>query len=416
MPVSSGGATVARMDASLLSCVELPADAGRLRVAVVTETYPPEINGVALTTARVVDGLLKQGHRVMLVRPRQRVGDVAAQGAQYEELLSRGLPIPRYPHLKMGLPARSALLRLWSVKRPDVVLVVTEGPLGGSALAAARKLRLPVITEFHTNFHSYSRYYGVGWLRTPVKAYLRRFHNKGDMCLVPTRALAESLRRDGLRQLEVVPRGVDTELFAPVRRDEVLRVRWGAEPHTLVAAVIGRLAPEKNLGLAIRAFEAVQQRVPEARLVFVGDGPSRESLERRYPEHHYAGMRTGEDLAAHYASADMFLFPSLTETFGNVTTEALASGLPVVCFDYAAGAERVRDGHNGAVAPVADENAFVDAALRVAGDRCARLAMAKNARQSVQHLGWPAVAAQMVQVMSGIIKQHEVRSGVWVPG
>ncbi|TVO54387.1 glycosyltransferase family 4 protein [Denitromonas halophila] len=404
------------MDASLLSYVELPADAGRLRVAVVTETYPPEINGVSLTTARVVDGLVRHGNSVMLVRPRQNAGDVAAQEAHYEEMLSRGLPIPRYPHLKMGLPARSALIRLWSVKRPDVVLVVTEGPLGWSALAAARKLRLPTITEFHTNFHSYSTYYGVGWLKTPVKAYLRRFHNKGDVCLVPTRALAASLQRDGVRQIEVVPRGVDTDLFTPARRDEALRASWGAEPHTLVVAVIGRLAPEKNLALAIRAFEAIQQRVPEARLLFVGDGPSRESLSRRYPEHGYAGMRTGEDLAAHYASADMFLFPSLTETFGNVTTEALASGLPVVCFDYAAGAERVRDGDNGALAPVADENAFVDAALRVAGDRCGRLAMAKAARQSVQNLGWPAVAAQMVQLMTGIIKQHEVRNGVWVAG
>ncbi|HQU87593.1 MAG: glycosyltransferase family 1 protein [Zoogloeaceae bacterium] len=404
------------MDASLLSYVELPADAGRLRVAVVTETYPPEINGVSLTTARVVDGLVKQGHSVMLVRPRQSAGDVAAQEAHYEEVLSRGLPIPRYPHLKMGLPARSALIRLWSVKRPDVVLVVTEGPLGWSALAAARKLRLPTITEFHTNFHSYSTYYGVGWLKTPVKVYLQRFHNKGDVCLVPTRALADSLRKDGVRQIEVVPRGVDTDLFTPARRDEALRASWGVEPHTLVVAVIGRLAPEKNLTLAIRAFEAIAQRVPEARLLFVGDGPSRESLARRYPEHSYAGMRTGEDLCAHYASADMFLFPSLTETFGNVTTEALASGLPVVCFDYAAGAERVREGHNGALAPVADEDAFVDAALRVAGDRCGRLRMAKAARQSVQNLGWPAVAGQMAQVMSGIIKQHEVRNGVWVPG
>ncbi|MCZ4306892.1 glycosyltransferase family 1 protein [Zoogloeaceae bacterium G21618-S1] len=414
--MSPDRATVAAMDASLLSYVELPADAGRLRVAVVTETYPPEINGVSLTTARVVDGLVRHGHSVMLVRPRQSAGDVAAQEAQYEEVLSRGLPIPRYPHLKMGLPARSALIRLWSVKRPDVVLVVTEGPLGWSALAAARKLRLPTITEFHTNFHSYSTYYGVGWLKTPVKAYLRRFHNKGDVCLVPTRALAASLRHEGVRQIEVVPRGVDTDLFTPARRDEALRASWGVEPHTLVVAVIGRLAPEKNLALAIRAFEAIAQRVPEARLLFVGDGPSRESLARRYPEHRYAGMRTGEDLSAHYASADMFLFPSLTETFGNVTTEALASGLPVVCFDYAAGAERVREGHNGALAPVADEDAFVDAALRVAGDRCRRLMMAKAARQSVQNLGWSAVAGQMVQVMSGIIKQHEVRNGVWVPG
>ena len=388
------------------------ADARRqLRVAVVTETYPPEINGVAMTTGRLVKGLLELGHVVTLVRPKQGAADTPVQDTRFAEVLSRGIPIPKYNHLKMGLPARSALNRLWSVQRPDVVQIVTEGPLGWSALGVARKLRIPTITEFHTNFHSYSRYYGVGWLKQPVEAYLRRFHNKGEVCLVPTRALADKLLRKGVRRVDVVARGVDTTLFNPARRSEALRQDWGVGPDTLVATVVGRVAPEKNLALAIRAFEALRARRPDARLLFVGDGPSRASLEARYPDHIHAGMRTGEDLAAHYASADLFLFPSLTETFGNVATEALASGLPVIGFDYAAVAERVQTGVNGWRIPMDDEAAFVAAAE--AAVEPGRLApMSAQARASVMMLDWRVITETLVAVMETVVAQNEVRANL----
>ncbi|MCK9261383.1 MAG: glycosyltransferase family 1 protein [Azoarcus sp.] len=396
------------MDAPL-SLQHLAHAARQLRIAVVTETYPPEVNGVAMTTGRVVDGLLRLGHRVQLVRPRQGVGDHAASGEGFEEVLSRGLPIPKYNHLKMGLPARSALLRMWSLRRPDVVQVVTEGPLGWSAVAAARKLRLPVITEFHTNFHSYSRYYGMGWLKQPVEAYLRRFHNKGERCLAPTAELAGQLMSRGIRRVDVVARGVDTRLFAPPRRDPVLRATWGASDSTLVLVVVGRVAPEKNLGLAVRAFEALREKVSDVRLLFVGDGPARAGLQSGGDDLLFAGMRGGEDLAAHYASADLFLMPSVTETFGNVTTEALASGLPVIGFDYAAAAERVQTGHNGWLAALGDEPAFVEAVLRVGCDRELRLRLAENARASVIDADWGAIARQLAAVMEEVVEAHEAR-------
>ena len=165
------------MDRAGLICQEIVSQQGALRVAVVTETYPPEINGVAMSTGRVVDGLVAAGHRVDLIRPRQaHEGAVIAEGV--EQMLARGIPLPRYANLQLGLPAQKVLLRRWSIQRPDVVQVVTEGPLGWSALTAARKLGLPVISEFHTNFHRYSGHYGVGWLKRPIAAYLRRFHNR----------------------------------------------------------------------------------------------------------------------------------------------------------------------------------------------------------------------------------------------
>jgi hypothetical protein len=150
-------------DAFLLQ--QLPAPRPSLRVAVVTETYPPEVNGVAMTMGRMVGGLQSRNHQVQLIRPRQHAADAAVTDGSLEEVLRPGVPIPKYDSLRLGLPARTGLTRLWQRRRPDVVHVATEGPLGWSAVAAAHRLGIPVASDFHTNFHSYSRHYGVGWLR-----------------------------------------------------------------------------------------------------------------------------------------------------------------------------------------------------------------------------------------------------------
>jgi glycosyltransferase involved in cell wall biosynthesis len=312
-----------------------PAARRSLRIACVTETYPPEVNGVAMSLARMVDGLHRRNHDVQLVRPRQDKAQSPEEGARFHEVLMRGLPIPRYPNLRMGVPSKRALVQLWSTRRPDVVHIATEGPLGWSALQAAQHLKLPVSSDFRTNFHAYSRHYGIGWLHKPIMAYLRKFHNRTRCTMVPTEALRRDLAAAGFQRLAVVTRGVDTQLFNPLRRSAELRARWGVRPHQLVVACVGRLAAEKNLDLLLTAFDAIRRRVPDARLLLVGEGPMRAELQQRCPAAILAGQRGGEDLAAHYASADLFLFPSMTETFGNVTTEAMASGLPVLAFDHA---------------------------------------------------------------------------------
>ncbi len=380
-----------------------------LRLALVTETYPPEINGVAMTTGRMVEGLLRRKHQIQLIRPRQRPNDAPAQRGVFEEVLAHGLPIPHYGELKMGLPAKQRLVRLWSVRRPDVVHVVTEGPLGWSAVAAARKLRLPVVSDFHTNFHSYSRHYGLGWLRQPIAGYLRRFHNKADATLVPTAAMQHDLLRQGYRNVQVVARGVNAALFNPARRSEALRARWGAGPDELVVAYVGRIAPEKNLQLLIEAMTAIRSRQPNARLLLVGDGPARRALESDFPGFVFAGMRSGEDLATHYASADLFLFPSLTETFGNVTAEALASGLPVVAYDYAAAAQLVCHEANGLLAPCGDGAAFIAATLRLANDAALREAMRDAARASVEQMDWDQIVPHLEAAFEQAIRRHASR-------
>lgn len=364
-----------------------------LRVAMVTETYPPEVNGVAATVCRVVEGLRARGHELQLVRPRQDRSDSAADGERFAEVLMRGLPIPRYPQLRMGLPARRALLSLWRAQRPDVVHLVTEGPLGWSALQAATQLRLPVVSDFRTHFEAYSRHYGVGWLRTPVMAYLRKFHNRTACTMVPTEALRRELAVAGFKGLRVVARGVDTQRFSPDKRSPALRERWGVGAHTTVALYVGRLAPEKNLGAMLAAVEAMRADEPRLRLVLVGDGPERERLQQRFPQAVFCGVRHGEDLAAHYASADVFLFPSLTETFGNVVPEAMASGLAVLAFDHAAAGQLIRHGLNGLLASPGHEEAFSLLARRLAADLPQARALGAQARLTAQTLDWAQVLA-----------------------
>ena len=376
-----------------------------LRVAFVTETYPPEVNGVAMTIARVVEGLHRRNHDVQLIRPRQDAGDEAALGARFHEVLMRGLPIPRYPNLRMGLPAKRALVQLWSLNRPDVVHIATEGALGWSALQAAAHLKLTVSSDFRTNFHAYSKHYGIGWLYKPIMAYLRKFHNRAGCTMVPTEALRRELDALGFRRLAVVARGVDIQQFGPQRRSAALREQWGVGAEDLVVACVGRLAPEKNLGVLTEAFEAIRQAQPRARLLFVGDGPQRAELQARCPDALFAGQRHGEDLAAHYASADLFIFPSLTETFGNVTVEAMASGLPVLAFNYAAAAQFIRSGDNGMLAPLADTLAFVQAAQALALQPTLRRQMGLAARLSAAELGWDRIVGQFEAVLLGALSR-----------
>lgn len=387
------------MDGADIVLQHYPAAMRKMRVAMVTETYPPEINGVAMTMGRIVGGLQSRGHTVQLIRPRQHADDRPAEQPLFEEVLQRGVPIPRYDALKLGLPAKQALLRLWAKLRPDIVHVVTEGPLGWSALAAAAKLKLPVSTDFHTNFHSYSTHYGVGWLKTPITAYLRKFHNKALSTLVPTESLRDELQALGFRNLEVVARGVDTALFQPQRRSATLRQTWGVQDRDLVALSVGRLAPEKNLPLVLRSYQLMRELQPRLRLVLVGDGPERARLERENPDVIFAGIRIGEDLAAHYASADVFLFPSVTETYGNVTVEAMASGLAVVAYDYAAAQQHIRHSENGVLTPFGAADDFVQAAAALVNDGERIKALGKHARITTEKLDWSCIVVEFEQAL-----------------
>jgi glycosyltransferase involved in cell wall biosynthesis len=390
---------------------ELQSGRRSLRLAIVTETYPPEINGVSMTIARFVEGLRTRGHDVQLVRPRQDRSDASADA----DVLMRGLPIPRYPHLKMGLPAKNALVKLWSLKRPDVVHIVTEGPLGWSALRAALKLKLPITSDFRTNFHAYSSHYGIGWLKKPIFGYLRKFHNRTLCTMVPTAALARDLDEMGFHNLRVVARGVDTKRFDPAKRSETLRQSWGASPNTPVVVYVGRIAAEKNLNALVAAWMAMRAKRSDMKLVLVGDGPMRRKLEERLPEAFFAGMQRDETLAEHYASGDIFLFPSITETFGNVTAEAMASGLSIVAYNYAAAAQLLRDGESGRLVSCDDTSAFVQAAVEVIDAWPDSRTLGLRARAVAEAQGWERQVEELESVLHAAASTTPVFGNVTAP-
>jgi glycosyltransferase involved in cell wall biosynthesis len=383
----------------------LPAWRCSHRIAVVTETYPPEVNGVAMSLARLVSGLHAREHELQLVRPRQRESAPSDRRLRFEEFLTGGWPIPHYPNLRMGVPSKRALVHLWSLRRPDVVHIATEGPLGWSALQAARHLKLPITSDFRTNFHAYGQHYRLGWLARPIMAYLRKFHNRAACTMVPTESLRAQLSRLGFERLHVVGRGVDTQLFTPQRRSVALRKEWGVAAGAPVMVCVGRLAPEKNLKTVLEAYAALVAVAPLARLVFVGDGPMRADLQARCPNAILAGQRHGEDLAAHYASADMFVFPSLTETYGNVTAEAMASGLPVVAFDCAAAGQLIHSGRNGVLVPGQDSAHFTRESLSLALDAPRRAALGAAARVTALEHGWADVVRRFEALLTQTIDQ-----------
>ncbi|MES2312885.1 MAG: glycosyltransferase family 1 protein [Pseudomonadota bacterium] len=376
-----------------------------MRIGIISETYPPEINGVALTVHSLATGLAARGHQVNLIRPRQPQPHQDEPGI--DVLSVRGGALPRYPGLRFGLPAGRTLRQHWRQQRPDAIYVATEGPLGWSAVCTAARLGIPVSSGFHTRFDSYADHYGLGLLTPLVRGYLRRFHQRGAATLVPTDALARELQAMGICNARLLRRAVDTQLFHPNQRDDNLRDAWGVDTATPVVLYVGRIAPEKNLELAVQAFRAIQQRIPKARYVWVGDGPARAALEAANPDFIFAGMQRDEALARHYASADLFPFPSLSETFGNVILEALAAGLPVVAYAEGAAREHLIDGVNGYCIESGNAPAFIDAATRLASNPALIRHMGRAAHVGVAGLSPDAVIRDFETLLREMAEENQ---------
>jgi glycosyltransferase involved in cell wall biosynthesis len=371
-----------------------------LHIGIVTETFPPDVNGCAMTLGRLVDGLLVRGHSVQLIRPRGSDGDRERENGRLSILPLPGITIPLYPDQSCGLPVAGMVARFWRSNPPDVAYVATEGPLGAAASHVARRAGIPVVTGFHTNWISYTDYYGIRLLRPLVLGYLRAFHNRSARVLTPTLELQHYLEREGYRNVRVMSRGADTELFCPARRSRELREQWGVGAEGLAVAYVGRVAEEKNLGLAVRAFRAMQEANPSAKFILVGDGPARERLQVEHPDFVFCGMRRGRYLAEHYASADAFLFPSLTETFGNVTMEAAASGLAVVAFDYAAARMHLQHGVSGMLPDRECPEDFVEYAVRLARDAQLVCDLGSSARRVAEGISWDNICSVFEGVLA----------------
>jgi glycosyltransferase involved in cell wall biosynthesis len=380
-------------------------------ICIVTETYPPEINGVSFTLARLVQGLRILGHYVSIVRPRQPDRPAATLDIDSTETLVPSLPLPGYSGLRFGLPAGKALRQEWSRNRPDVIYIATEGPLGWSALRAALDLDLTVFSGFHTSFDRYSHYYHLGWLQPWIARYLCKFHNRTHGTLVASPDLRDELCAMGIKNVSILGRGVDGKLFDPSRRSASVRQAWRASDDDIVALYVGRVAAEKNLALAVEAYHAMQEVGRGVKFVLVGDGPLRVSLQEQHPDVIFCGAQQVEELARTYASADMFLFPSETETFGNVTLEAMASGLVVVAFDYAAARMHITAGQSGVLVPYGDSSGFVAAAAKLAREPQSLFHIGQQARSYATRLDWQRIVDKFARLLIGA-REDEARDAV----
>ncbi|MCK0715920.1 glycosyltransferase family 4 protein [Chromohalobacter sarecensis] len=383
-----------------------------MRVALVSETWAPEINGVAHTLGHLAHHLATRHVNLQLVRPRPRQG--GREGRAERDMQVRAFSLPGYADVNVGSPDWRRLARLWQESRPDVVYIATEGPLGWAALATARHLSIPVVGGFHTNFDQYAANYHLRWATGIVSAGLRYFHNRCQMTLVPTRAQAERLYQRGFQRVNVLGRGIDAQRFSPERRDAQLRNQWGADKGDPVVLYAGRLAAEKNMPLLVRTLRALQEAHPTLRTVLVGDGPERQHLEHQLPEAIFTGFLSGENLARHYASADMFLFPSHSETYGNVVPEAMASGLPVVAFDQAAASELIEDGREGRLIDATDNDAFVHAAVELCLNSGTRIHAGIAAREKVADQGWHIIGERFLTYL--IMATQETPYAISSPG
>lgn len=360
-------------------------------MAYITETYPPEINGVSLTAERTVQFLRHQGHEVDLIRPRQAS---EAHHQSPNEWRTAGWPIPMYPDLRFGWASVARLRERFRQQQPSVVHLATPGPLAWAAQRAATQLGIPTTTDFRTNFHVYSRYYGLSWLSPLILKALRHFHHASQCTFVPTADVLEQLSAEGFSRLELIGRGVDTERFHPKHRDSALRDSFGIRNDAPLLLYVGRLAREKNVDLALRAYTAVKAGTPHATMVVVGDGPARSRLERQYPDVRFVGVQLGHALARYYASADLFLFPSETDTFGNVVAEALASGVPVLAYDMGAAAELVKNQGAGRVVSVGESERFITVACAMAWQHKHAQRLREKARLVALQARWDQVLAQ----------------------
>lgn len=378
----------------------------RLKIAIVTETWPPEINGVALSLLQLCQGLQKQGHKILLIRPEQKAK--CHDFTPEQECLVVSQAIPKYPTLQFGWPQYLKVSKAFEKFVPDVVHIVTEGPLGLTAMQAAKAKAIPVSSGFHSPFQDFSRFFDLAFLVKPIQKYLCWFHNNTQVTCVPSKDTQEALRGFGITcPLVVVGRGVDTTRFSPKHRSENLRKQWDADENTRVMLYVGRLSPEKEVQVLIESYANLQSIQPhKIKLVIVGDGPDFARL-KSLPEAKgviFTGSLRGQDLAVAYASADVFVFASQVETFGNVVLEAMASGLPVIAYDYACAHQYLTHGVNGWLSPLGQKNHFIQQIYQLPSVQQLR-EMGVQACHKVQQSGWQLPVQQLEQAFYQVVKE-----------
>ena len=373
-----------------------------MRIAIITENFLPKLDGVTRTLAMLLEHLQRQGHMALVLGPESGI----EQYAGAEVVGTFGLPLPVYPELKLNF-FRPLFLRRLQAFQPDVIHLVDPAFLGAAGIAVTSLLKKPIISSYHTNLAAYCRYFGAPFLTKPMWKYSRFLHNKCALTYCPSPSTARILLAQGFQRVRIWPRGVDTTLFHPQRSSPSLRRLWlNGTTHPdekTIILYVGRVSWEKNLRLLVETYRHMDHS--RCHLVIVGDGPA--STEIQHELAHlpvtFTGYLRGEALATAYASADIFAFPSLTETFGQVVLEAMASGLPVVGLLSEGVCDLVNDGHTGYLL----NSNGLSRTEQVAGYRqyltqlidnpARRTAMGQQAFKEAQQRSWHAAMECLVQ-------------------
>lgn len=360
-----------------------------MRIALICETFLPDVNGVTTTLCRLLEHLRREGHEALMFAPQGAPEEYA--GTPVVPL--GGMPLPLYPEVKLTPPQPGLTARLRAFK-PHLVHLAGPAVMGAAVPFIARNLRLPVVASYHTDFGAYSRHYGLGFLQSTVNGWLRWIHNRCLLNLCPSTYTLRSLRSFGFRRLRIWGRGVDTERFHPRNFSSAWREALGLKPDERVFLYVGRLAAEKRVDLLSEAIRGL----PNSRLVFVGDGPFRTELQRRchgLPVH-FTGYLKGADLATAYASADAFVFPSDTDTFGQVIQEAMASGLPVVGARSGGTLDLVHEGRTGYLFTPGVASDLRARLRSIVSDDTNRIALGRAGRIAAEGRSWPTVMDELL--------------------
>lgn len=355
-----------------------------MRIAFFTETFLPATDGVVTRLRNTLNELLRAGDEMLIVAPKYGEGPGSYNGIPIHRV--SGVPFPPYPQVMLA-PATPGVGRALRDFGPDLIHAVNPFILGMASPYYARRLKVPLVASYHTNVATYAKFYGLGYFHEATRWYTRALHNRARINLCTSGATLDYLRGEGVRNLRLWPQGVDARRFHPDRFSKEWRVRLsGGHPGEKLLLFVGRLAPEKGIG----RLKTILKALPGTRLAIVGDGPARRDIEREFAGTPtiFTGVRKGADLAAAYASADAFVFPSTTETLGLSMLEALASGLPVVAARTGATGEVVEDGVNGLLYDPNSPDAMVAAVRRVLSDEDLRWELSRGARATAEERDW----------------------------
>jgi glycosyltransferase involved in cell wall biosynthesis len=367
-----------------------------MRIAIFSEVYWPMVSGVGVTLDRLTRALSGRGHDLRVYTATYPLP--AGEGDRPEVHRSPSIPLFLYPDVQWAFPKQREVAADLALFRPDVVHVATEFALGLAGVKAARQLGVPIIASAHTDYQKYARRYGVGFMLGMGWMYLRWFYGHAGKVLVPSRIYERALNARGVPHTGLWTRGVDPAEFHPQFRSEAYRARFGVGPNDLLVTYIGRLAREKDLERLFAAWERLRTERGNARLVLVGQGPLEKVLrERPIPGVHLAGLLTGRELSEAYASADLFVFPSTTETFGNSLLEAMASGLPSLSVRAGGVMEFAEHDVNAWLAAPGDTGALTAALGRLLADAPLRARLVQGALATAESRRWDRIYDQLIE-------------------